>query len=167
MSCVPLSRRAGVMQLMAKAYLTWQDPRYLDSCLRSGQLVWECGLLRKGPGICHGIGGSGYALLLLYRLTADLRWLHRARQFAEFMFTDEFKQARTPDCPYSLFEGLAGTACFLAGPAGAARGRLPPQAGGCCMLPLPCSASPTRLTKRGAGIGKMVDHISLYVRILS
>lgn len=104
----------GVMQLMAKAYLTWQDPRYLESCLRSGQMIWERGLLRKGPGICHGIGGSGYAFLLLYRLTTDLRWLHRARQFAEFMFTDEFKQARTPDCPYSLFEGLAGTACFLA-----------------------------------------------------
>ncbi|XP_065283219.1 lanC-like protein 3 isoform X1 [Dermacentor albipictus] len=104
----------GVMQLMAKAYLTWQDPRYLESCLRSGQMIWERGLLRKGPGICHGIGGSGYAFLLLYRLTTELRWLHRARQFAEFMFTDEFKQARTPDCPYSLFEGLAGTACFLA-----------------------------------------------------
>ncbi|KAL3176501.1 hypothetical protein MRX96_010296 [Rhipicephalus microplus] len=54
----------GVMQLMAKAYLTWQDPRYLESCLRSGQVIWERGLLRKGPSICHGIGGSGYAFLL-------------------------------------------------------------------------------------------------------
>ncbi|EEC20188.1 lanC-like protein 3 [Ixodes scapularis] len=104
----------GVVYLMAKAYQVWQDPRYLESCLRSGQLVWERGLLRKGPGICHGIAGSGYVFLLLYRLTGELRWLHRARQFAEFMFTDEFKQARTPDCPYSLYEGLAGTACFLA-----------------------------------------------------
>lgn len=105
---------SGVVYLMAKAYLVWQDPRYLDACLRCGEVVWERGLLRKGPGICHGIAGSGYVFLLLYWLTGDLRYLHRARQFAEFMFTDEFKEARTPDCPYSLYEGLAGTACFLA-----------------------------------------------------
>lgn len=104
----------GVVLLMAKAYLVWQDPRYLESCVRAGEMVWERGLLRKGPGICHGVAGSGYVFLLLYRLSGELRWLHRARQFAEFMFTDEFKAARTPDCPYSLYEGLAGTACFLA-----------------------------------------------------
>jgi len=29
------------------------------------------------------------------------------------MQTEEFqKEARTPDCPYSLYEGLAGTVCF-------------------------------------------------------
>ena len=32
------------------------------------------------------------------------------------MQTDEFqKGARTPDSPYSLYEGLAGTVCFYAG----------------------------------------------------
>lgn len=31
------------------------------------------------------------------------------------MESDEFKKnARVPDNPYSLYEGLAGTACFLA-----------------------------------------------------
>ena len=30
------------------------------------------------------------------------------------MFTETFNNgARTPDAPYSLFEGIAGTACFL------------------------------------------------------
>ena len=28
------------------------------------------------------------------------------------MTTKEFKRARIPDTPYSLYEGLAGTACF-------------------------------------------------------
>lgn len=65
-------------------------------------------------GICHGVAGSGYVFLLLYRLTGDEKHLHRANKFAEFMETKEFQQgARTPDTPYSLFEGLAGTACFL------------------------------------------------------
>lgn len=53
--------------------------------------------------------------LLLYRLTQDEKQLRRARQFAAFMQTEEFKaNSRVPDSPYSLFEGIAGTACFLA-----------------------------------------------------
>lgn len=104
----------GVVYLMARAYHIWHDEKYLNACLRCGECVWKKGLLRKGPGICHGVAGSGYVFLLLYRLTADQKHLHRAQQFADFIFTEEFSKARTPDCPYSLYEGLAGTACFLA-----------------------------------------------------
>lgn len=32
-------------------------------------LIWKRGVLRKGPGICHGVAGGGYAFLLYYRLT--------------------------------------------------------------------------------------------------
>ncbi|XP_070568983.1 lanC-like protein 3 [Ptychodera flava] len=104
----------GVVYMMAKAYLTWKEEKYLQACLRCGQLTWQKGLLRKGPGICHGIAGSGYVFLLLYRLTGDPKHLHRALQFAEFIYTEEFqKSSRRPDCPYSLYEGLAGTLCFL------------------------------------------------------
>lgn len=57
--------------------------------------------------------GNGYVFLLLYRLTGDKKHLYRAHKFANFIQTGEFqKGARTPDCPYSLFEGLAGTVCF-------------------------------------------------------
>lgn len=58
------------------------------------------------------MAGSGYVFLTLYRLTQDPKHLHRAIQFYHFMYTEEFKQARIPDNPYSLFEGVAGTACF-------------------------------------------------------
>lgn len=105
----------GVVYLMAAAYLHWKEERYLDSCLKCGELIWEKGLLKKGPGICHGIAGSGYVFLLLYRLTQDPKHWHRAAAFANFMKSDEFYQnARRPDNPYSLYEGFAGTACFLA-----------------------------------------------------
>jgi lantibiotic modifying enzyme len=103
----------GVAWLMAKAYLIWKEDKYLNSCLRSGECIWKRGLLRKGPGICHGIAGNGYVFLLLYRLTNDSKHLYRAQQFAQFLFTDEFKKARIPDSPYSLYEGLAGTVCYL------------------------------------------------------
>ena len=69
--------------------------------------------MRKGPGICHGIAGNGYAQLMLYRLTKDNKYLYRASKFAEFLLTETFKEARTPDRPYSLFEGLGGTVCFI------------------------------------------------------
>ena len=71
-------------------------------------------MLKKGPGICHGVAGNGYAFLLLYRLTRDAVHLQRARCFAHFMATPQFgRGARRPDCPFSLYEGTAGTVCYL------------------------------------------------------
>ena len=57
---------------------------------KAGDLCWERGLLRKGPGICHGVAGSGYVFLLLYRLTGDRQQLARAQCCAHFLFTEVF-----------------------------------------------------------------------------
>ncbi|XP_025415141.1 lanC-like protein 3 isoform X2 [Sipha flava] len=104
----------GVIYLFAKAYLVFKDPSYLECCLKCGDLVWTKGLLKKGPGICHGIAGNGYVFLLLYRLTGDKKHLNRALKFGEFIFTDEcIQRSRKPDHLYSLYEGLAGTVCYL------------------------------------------------------
>ena len=59
------------------------------------------------------------ALALVQRVfifpTGDPKHLHRALKFAEFMTTPVFQErARTPDSPYSLYEGWAGTVCFFA-----------------------------------------------------
>lgn len=104
----------GAVYLFAKAYLVFKEEKYLDSCLQCGELVWSRGLLRKGSGICHGVAGNGYVFLLLYRLTNNPKHLYRAGRFADFLTTEEFvREARTPDRPFSLYEGLAGTVCFL------------------------------------------------------
>ncbi|KAJ8350433.1 hypothetical protein SKAU_G00255630 [Synaphobranchus kaupii] len=104
----------GVAYLFAKAYLVNKKPQYLDTCIRSGELVWQKGLLKKGPGICHGVAGSAYVFLLLYRLTGNSKYIYRAQRFAEFLFTDEFKAGSSSvNSVYSLFEGLSGTVCFL------------------------------------------------------
>lgn len=66
--------------LFAKAYLINNKPQYLDTCIRSGELVWQKGLLKKGPGICHGIAGSAYVFLLLYRLTGNSKYIYRAQR---------------------------------------------------------------------------------------
>ncbi|KAM7407288.1 hypothetical protein PAMA_003149 [Pampus argenteus] len=70
----------GVAYLFAKAYLINKKPQYLDTCIRSGELVWHKGLLKKGPGICHGVAGSAYVFLLLYRLTGNSKYIYRAQR---------------------------------------------------------------------------------------
>lgn len=91
------------------------DGRYMEVALRAGEAVWRRGLLRKGPGVCHGVSGSAYAFLRLFKETKDEKWLYRAGQFADFMSSNEFlKESRTPDHPHSLFEGWAAAACVYA-----------------------------------------------------
>lgn len=104
----------GVVYLLVRAYLVWNEEKYLTGALKCGECLWNKGLLKKGPGICHGVAGSGYVFLLLHRLTGDPKHLYRATKFADFLDTDTFKnEARKPDCPFSLYEGWAGTLCFL------------------------------------------------------
>ncbi|OWR46890.1 putative Lancl1 protein [Danaus plexippus plexippus] len=104
----------GTVYLMAKAYLVFKDQKYYNACVRAAELVWSKGLLRKGPGLCHGVAGNGYVFLLLHRLSGDEKYLYRAKLFADFMNTEDFlRDARLPDNPESLYEGTAGTVCFL------------------------------------------------------
>ena len=57
-------------------------PLVEELLLEGGELTWQAGPLAKGPGLCHGTGGNGYAFLKLYRHTKNADWLHRARAFA-------------------------------------------------------------------------------------
>lgn len=54
----------GVVYLLVKAYLTWKDNKYLQAAKRCAELTWQRGLLRKGPGICHGVAGKVFGLLV-------------------------------------------------------------------------------------------------------
>ena len=115
-----------------------------DEAIRLGsERVWEEGLLSKGGGICHGIAGNAWPLLMLHscyieydtdrvspledgsgppwsRLSADhflsraLALLLHARETQLFNTTATQQQYRMPDNPYSLFEGLSGTVCAWA-----------------------------------------------------
>ena len=65
--------------MYARAYLVLnKQQKYLDICKEMAELVWKRGLLKKGPGICHGVAGSGYVHLLMYRLTGSQVYLNRA-----------------------------------------------------------------------------------------
>lgn len=105
----------GTVYLLARAHLTWggKETPYMPALEKAANITWRRGLLKKGPGLCHGVAGSGYVFLLMYRLTRNKMHLHRAAKFAEFLFSETFRGARTPDSPLSLYEGWSGTACFL------------------------------------------------------
>lgn len=64
----------------------FKDKSYHETALICGEVVWNRGLLIKGPGLCHGITGNGYFLLSLYRFTNDQKWLDRALIFAKLSF---------------------------------------------------------------------------------
>jgi Lanthionine synthetase C-like protein len=87
---------------------------YLDEelLLAGAELVWRAGppTLEKGPGICHGTAGNGYALLAAFARTGDEAWLTRARGFA----AHALGQVARGDGRYSLWTGGIGVAVYAA-----------------------------------------------------
>ncbi|MEN8181204.1 MAG: LanC-like protein [Myxococcota bacterium] len=99
--------------VFSRAFEVFGDEAYLGVAQRAAEHVWRYGLLRKGNGICHGIAGNGYAFLALYRATGCRRDLDRALHFARHTWSERvIRQQRTPDRPWSLYEGALGTLCF-------------------------------------------------------
>lgn len=87
----------------------------LDELLvAAGEATWAAGPLAKGSNLCHGTGGNGYALLVLYQRTGDPRWLDRARAFAMHGIDQVGRDAaRYGQGRYSLWTGDPGFAIYL------------------------------------------------------
>lgn len=86
----------------------------LDEVLQEGgELTWRAGPLQKGPGLCHGTAGNGFAFLTLYRRTGDQLWLERARSFAMHAL-EQVERGRTENGRgrFSLWTGDIGAALF-------------------------------------------------------
>ena len=89
-----------------------------EELLVSGaELVWKAGPhgLEKGPCICHGTAGNGYAFLKVFERTGDERWLERARRFAMHALgqVPRLREERGRG-RYSLWTGDIGVALFAA-----------------------------------------------------
>lgn len=80
----------------------------------AGEAVWRAGPLGKGPGVCHGTAGNGYAFLKLYRRTGEALWLARARCFAMHAIAQrESMQQQYGQARHTLWTGDPGLAIFL------------------------------------------------------
>ena len=88
---------------------------YLDEdlLLAGAELTWHAGPhgMDKGPGICHGTAGNGYAFLKTFERTGDEVWLDRARRFAVHALEQVEHRGRSR---YSLFTGDLGVALYAA-----------------------------------------------------
>ncbi len=93
---------------------------YLDEelLLAGAELAWHTGpkSLAKGPSICHGTGGNGYAFLKAFGRTGDERWLARARRFAVHALeqVERLRKQRGGRGRYSLWTGDVGVALYAA-----------------------------------------------------
>jgi hypothetical protein len=87
----------------------------LDDLLVGGaEAAWHAGPLAKGPNLCHGTAGNGYAFLGLFARTGEPRWLERARAFAMHAIVQmEAEEQRVGDLRYSLWTGDPGVALYL------------------------------------------------------
>jgi hypothetical protein len=98
MSGFPVKRFADLDEMLAKA----------------GQAIWQAGPLTKGPGVCHGTAGNGYAFLELHQRTGDPMWLARARSFAMHAIAQsERARQQFGRRRYSLWIGDPGLAVYL------------------------------------------------------
>jgi lantibiotic modifying enzyme len=92
---------------------------YLDEelLLAGAELISRAGphAMEKGPNICHGTAGNGYALLKAFERTDDERWLDRARMFAVHALeqVDRWRDQRGRG-RYSLWTGDVGVALYAA-----------------------------------------------------
>ena len=94
----------GVIHLLLLSYKLWGENKYLQAALKSGDVIWSRGLLKKGWGLCHGTAGNGYAFIHLYQITQEKLWLYRAYRFAEHCAEIDKHFLNLPDRPLSLFE---------------------------------------------------------------
>jgi len=88
---------------------------YLDEelLLAGAELTWHTGPpgMEKGPSICHGTAGNGYAFLKVFGRTGDERWLERARLFAVHALEQVKRRGHGR---YSLWTGDLGAALYAA-----------------------------------------------------
>jgi Lanthionine synthetase C-like protein len=92
----------------------FSSPELERLLIGAGELIWRAGPLAKGPNLCHGTAGNGYAFLKLFKRTGEARWLERARAFA-MAAIDQVEDARRRyrRGRYSLWTGDAGVAVYL------------------------------------------------------
>ena len=85
----------------------------VDLLLEAGELAWRAGPLRKGPGLCHGTAGNGYAFLKVHDRTGDPMWVERARHFAMHALEQAERARAATRVRPSLWMGDVGVALFV------------------------------------------------------
>ncbi len=102
----------GIITSLARLEPT--DNALEDLLRRGGIAIWQAGPLAKGPTLCHGTAGNGFAFLELARRTGDEVWLDRAQRFAVHAMQQCRGWRQTHGMPSaSLWTGDLGVALYV------------------------------------------------------
>ncbi len=102
----------GIITSLARLQQT--DDALEDLLRRGGNAAWRAGPLAKGPTLCHGTAGNGFAFLELARRTGDELWLDRAQRFAMHAMEQCCAWRETFGMPSaSLWTGDLGVALYV------------------------------------------------------
>lgn len=116
----------GAVSFLLAAHKLFGKDKYMAAAVSAGEAVWKRGILYKGNGLCHGITGNALSLHSLYRATGEEQWRYRSRMLVDASWNPEIQAAvqshddsrrlamGMPDTPYSLMEGMGGTAVLYA-----------------------------------------------------
>jgi hypothetical protein len=100
--------------IMTLASYPAHDERIEQLLIAGGEGIWQAGPLRKGPTLCHGTAGNGFALLRLAVQTGDERWHHRAKRFAMHAIRQVADWRQTFGmATFSLWTGELGVALYV------------------------------------------------------
>jgi hypothetical protein len=100
--------------IMGLASYPVHDERVERLLIAGGEGIWQAGPLRKGPTLCHGTAGNGFALLRLASRTQDERWRSRAERFAMHAIRQVSAWRREFGMPsFSLWTGDLGVALYV------------------------------------------------------
>eukprot|EP01068_Selenidium_serpulae_P002033 Selendium_serpulae@DN2130_c0_g1_i4.p1 len=108
----------GLIPVLVTAAELWPDSsnQFLKLAEEMGEITWQEGLVKKGLGLCHGIGGNGLLLLSLAQATGNgkrNKWVERANSFALFGTTlPDYRDGRGDR---TLFGGELGLWVLAAG----------------------------------------------------
>lgn len=111
---------SGIAITMCKASEVLPDDwEFRNAAIEAGEVVWKSGLVKKEGGLADGTAGNAYTFLSLLRLrlTGESIYEERAKAFATYLYQYAYARQMEPRCnevdhTYSLFQGLAGTACL-------------------------------------------------------
>ncbi|KAL1289980.1 hypothetical protein AAHE18_20G096600 [Arachis hypogaea] len=104
----------GMAITLSKAAEVFPNDRELrDAAIKAGEVVWKSGLVKK-VGLADGVAGNAYGFLSLFSLTKEQIYEERAKVFSCFLYRNGSSLIAGADGgnAYSLFQGIAGTACL-------------------------------------------------------
>ncbi|KAA1477913.1 hypothetical protein DENSPDRAFT_933984 [Dentipellis sp. KUC8613] len=118
----------GTIPLLARTlYLSRADPSPLSldapltdtlttALARAADVTYARGMLRKGPGLCHGVAGCASALFAAADVDDERRLVQGCHLLVGYLELSARAGGRAfarPDYPWSLYEGLGGLCAVL------------------------------------------------------